>query len=130
MKHLRLIPIEYGVPMRNLFYSIAIIATAATAPAAFAQTDAQAEVQTDVQAAAPAAAAAPVTTVKPGAAVVFADGRRVGAVSRVIKNKAGDPVAVAVIYDSRFVNVPVSTLSVSGSRYVTSLSRAELRKLK
>jgi hypothetical protein len=80
------------------------------------------------QEAAPAVAAAP--AVKVGALLKSSDGKRIGRIERVVTSKAGTAVSASLIVDSRFVYVPVSTISASDSGLVTSLSRADVRKLK
>jgi hypothetical protein len=68
--------------------------------------------------------------VKSGDLIVTADGKRLGRVDTVTV-QGGAPYAVSVIYDSKFVKIPVSTLtSGEGGRLQTSLSRDDVRKLK
>jgi len=74
--------------------------------------------------------AAPAAVIKSGYLLKTADGRRVGYIDRVIAAKDGTPVSASVILDSRFVYVPYSTISANDSVAVTSLSYAEVRKLK
>jgi hypothetical protein len=75
----------------------------------------------------PAAVAAP--AVKAGAPLKSSDGKRVGRIERIVTAKNGAPVSASIIVDSRFVYVPYSTISASADGLVTSLSRAEVRKL-
>jgi hypothetical protein len=75
------------------------------------------------QAAAEPAAAAPV---KLGALVVDSEGRRIGRVERVNKDKDGTPTTVSIISGSKFVYVPVSSLTQGEKSYATSLARAEI----
>lgn len=82
------------------------------------------------QEAAPAAAPAPAVAVKAGSLLKTSDGKRVGRIERVIAGKDGTPVSASVIFDSRFVYVPYSTISATDAGVVTSLSYAEVRKLK
>ena len=78
--------------------------------------------------AAPAFAQA--VAVKSGDVLVTADGKRVGRVD-AITSKDGAPYLVSVIYDSRFIKIPVSTISTGeGGRLQTSLSRDDIRKIK
>ena len=70
---------------------------------------------------APAAAAA--SNVKKGAMVYTADGRRVGRVDFVRDN------AVGIIYNSRFIKIPVATLNDAEKGVTTSLTREEINKL-
>lgn len=67
--------------------------------------------------------------IKTQAMVKTADGRRVGTVSRVIKDAAGAPVSVQIIYKSRFIVIPATTLSEGEKGLVTSLTTAEINKL-
>jgi hypothetical protein len=78
------------------------------------------------------AADAPAVTapaLKAGALVKSSDGKRVGRIERIVTAKDGSPISASIILDSRFVYVPVSTISASTEGFVTSLSRAEVRKL-
>lgn len=79
------------------------------------------------QEAAPAAAA---SELKPGATLWSSDGKRIGRVDRIVATQAGAPGWANVIVDSRFVSVPVTTISAGDKGFATSLSRAEIRKLK
>jgi len=60
--------------------------------------------------------------IKSGAVVISSDGHNIGAVDRVILDAARKAVAVSVIFDTRFVRIPVSTLSHKGEKLVTSLT--------
>jgi len=96
--------------MRNLFLATALLAATAGALPVIAQDAA---------------------TVRSGQILVSADGRSMGKISRVISDTAGQPVSATIIVDTRFVRVPLSTLSVGeDNRVKTTLSRAEIRKLK
>ena len=98
--------------MRNLIIALSLTAAAAAATPVVAQTTASA------------------TAVAEGSMLVSADGRRIGRVTRVTTNAAGQPVAAAVIVDTRFVYVPVSTLAAGAdNRFTTTLTRAEIRRL-
>lgn len=69
--------------------------------------------------------------IRSGQLVVSSDGKRIGRIDRIVKDKAGAPVAATVIYASRLVRLPYSTLSVDAEqRTVTTLSRAEVSKLR
>ena len=80
----------------------------------------------------PAAAAAPASVAEPVAAVnagpreliVSSDGRRIGRVMRLTAD--GSP---RVIFASRIVTIPASTLTRADGRLVTSLTRAEVGAL-
>lgn len=78
------------------------------------------------EAAAPAAVAAPASDVRVGALVKTVDGRRVGRIERLIKDGAGQVVSASIIYQSRFVRVPVNTLSAVEKGFVTSLTTKEI----
>ncbi|TZG28889.1 hypothetical protein [Sphingomonas montanisoli] len=71
-----------------------------------------------------------VASLKTGAILVSADGKRLGRVD-TITSKDGAPVSLNLIFDSRFVHVPASTVTAGeDGRLTTSLSRDEVRKLK
>lgn len=72
--------------------------------------------------AAPVAASA--QAVKNGATMYSADGKRLGKINRISDG------AATIIFDSRFVRVPVSTLSEADGKLVTSMDYAAVRKLK
>ena len=67
---------------------------------------------------------------KAGALLQSSDGKRLGLIERVQTAKDGTPVTASLILDSRFVYVPAATISASGSGFVTSLTKAEVRRLK
>lgn len=85
-------------------------------------------VSVPVMAQAPAESTAAPVSVKEGAMVFSADGRRIGRVDR-IKSANGAPSAVSIIYGGHFINVPVSTLSASDRGFTSTLTKAELGKL-
>lgn len=58
-----------------------------------------------------------------------ADGRRLGAIDRVVLAADHSPVAVSLVVGSRFVKVPVSTITAANGGLVTSLSYDEIKKL-
>ena len=74
-----------------------------------------------------AAHAAPV--LKQGSMLISADGRKIGQIDRIIPAPDGTPSVANVIFDERMVHIPASTISVTDTAVVTSLSRAEIRKL-
>jgi hypothetical protein len=78
----------------------------------------------------PAAETAAVGPLKAGALLLSSDGKRIGRIERVVKSADGTPVSVSLIADSRFIYVPASTISPSEKGFSTSLTRAEVRKLK
>lgn len=67
---------------------------------------------------------------KSGTLLVTSDGKRVGRIDRVITGANGEPKSVSVIYDSRFVYVPVSSLTMGDGRVTTSLTRKEVAALR
>jgi hypothetical protein len=99
----------------------------AVAAALFGATAALAE--TSAPDTAPAAASSPVS-LKSGLMLWSSEGKRIGRIERVITARDGTPVSASVIFDSRFVYVPVSTITASDSGVKTSLTRAEVSKLK
>jgi len=76
-----------------------------------------------------AAIAADVPVIKEHALVKTTDGRKVGFIDRVLKNAAGEPTAVQIIYSGRFVVIPASTLSPAEKGLVTSLTAKEVNRL-
>ena len=82
------------------------------------------------QTAAESAPAAPAPVLKSGVVLLSSDGKRIGRIERVVKGADGTPVSVSLIADSRFVYVPASTITASEKGLSTSLTRAEVRKLK
>jgi len=68
-------------------------------------------------------------TIRERALVKTADGRKVGFVDRVFRNTAGEPTGVQIIYNGRFVQIPVTTLAPAEKGFVTSLSTKEVNKL-
>lgn len=59
-----------------------------------------------------------------GKMIVTSNGARLGAVYRVTSDGSAQ-----VIIDGKMVTIPASTLSVSDGKLMTSLSKAEVRKL-
>jgi len=70
----------------------------------------------------PAAIVAP----KVGAIVTTADGKRLGRVDEVHSATKRQAASIGVIYEERFVSVPVATLSATEKGYSTSLSLKEV----
>jgi hypothetical protein len=95
--------------MRSAIIRTAILSVLAIPAAAFAQ------------AAAPA--------IKAGIMVVSADGKRVGRIYDVHK-KDGAITAVSIIRDSRIIHINASTLSPSEKGLTTTMSSADIAKLK
>jgi len=63
------------------------------------------------------------TSVKVGNMVFSADGRRIGRIDFIRDNEVG------IIYNGRFIKIPVSTLSSAEKGVATTLTRAEVGKL-
>jgi hypothetical protein len=76
-----------------------------------------------------AAIAADAPIIKDRALVKTVDGRKVGFIERVLKNTAGEPTGVQIIYSGRFVVIPATTLSAAEKGLVTSLTAKEVNKL-
>ena len=100
--------------MRRIVIGSVVAALLSFAPAALAQT--------------PVAAANPVV-VKQDALIKTSDNRALGRVERVIR-KDGIAVAATVIVESHIVAIPIETISGTSDGLVTSLSYADVRKLK
>jgi hypothetical protein len=88
---------------------------------------AAAVVATSAPAMAQTAASATDVAVREGMTLSSAEGRRVGRIVRVIPGSNG--ASVSVILDSRFVMVPVATITAQGRTATTSLTWAQLRAL-
>ena len=101
--------------MRGVILVAAVVALAG--PGAAQTADAAAATAT-TSSSAPAA-------VKVGAVVRASDGRRIGRIDR-LETRGGQEVA-SLIYQSRIVHIPVSTLSVGTKGLVTSLARADIK---
>jgi hypothetical protein len=71
------------------------------------------------------AAAAPAAP-KLGSVIWTTDGKRLGRVDEFRKAKGGEVTSVGIIYDSRFVFVPISTLTANDKGFVSSLSLKEV----
>ena len=72
---------------------------------------------------APAAATVAASNVKKGAMVFAADGSRIGRIDDIRDNTVG------VIYNGRYIRIPVATLSDTDRGVTTSLTRKEAGKL-
>ena len=70
-------------------------------------------------------AAAEANVATEGKMLLASNGSRLGAVYRVT-----DDGSAQVIVDGKMVTVPANTLSVTDGKLVTSLSKAEVRKLR
>jgi hypothetical protein len=67
---------------------------------------------------------------KSGDWVRTSDGFAIGRIQYVDKAKDGAAKDVGVIYDMRIVHIPAETLTAGDKGLVTSLSRADVSKLK
>ena len=74
-----------------------------------------------------AAEAAAAPNLKRGALVFSADSKRIGRVDYVGTAKDGSPLDVAVIYQSKMVHIPVSTLSNTDRGLTTTLTASQLK---
>jgi hypothetical protein len=101
--------------MRFSCMPAALIAALAVSTAAMAQ---------------PAPDGAPPAKVKRGEMVYSSDGAALGRVDYVQKAKDGAPQDVALIHDMRIVHIPADSLSAGPKGTVTSLTRADVDKLK
>ena len=75
-------------------------------------------------------AQAAAANVKAGMMVTSSDGKRIGRVYDVDKAKDGTVNSVSIIRDSRLIHVSASTLSSTDKGLTTSLTRADVAKLK
>jgi hypothetical protein len=80
--------------------------------------------------AAPAAAAAAPLQVKAGQWIYYADGSALGRIDYVDHAKDGTPTTAGVISDMKVLHIPASTLSAGAKGYVTSMTKADVNKLK
>ena len=72
----------------------------------------------------------PATSPKAGMVLLSSDGKRIGRIERIV-GSTGQAQMVSVIYDSRFIYVPLSTLTLGeDGRATTSLSRKEVSALR
>lgn len=110
--------------MRSIFAALAVISSAALVAPALAQ-DAPAETAVAAE-----AATAPAVAVKRGQLLKSADGARLGRIDSLRKDSDGNEQWAAVIVGSRFVHVPLSTITATDDAAVTSLTRAEVRALR
>lgn len=63
------------------------------------------------------------STIAKNATVFSADGRRIGRIDRV------RATSVSVIYNGKFVEIPLDTLSAADKGYTTTLNKADIGKL-
>ena len=66
--------------------------------------------------------------VKKGAVVYSSDGVRLGHVYSIRKGEDGNPVEASVIFRSKMIYIPVSTLSAGEKGLVTTRSRADFSR--
>ena len=67
---------------------------------------------------------------KAGSVVTTADGKRIGRVDRVITDSTGNPTSISLIYSDHFVRIPASTVSTGADGLTTTLTRADVSKLR
>lgn len=67
------------------------------------------------------------TPLREGMTLSTADGRRVGRIVRIASGSNG--ATASVILDSRFVLVPVATITAQGRTAVTTMTWAQLRAM-
>lgn len=97
---------------RSMTLAVAIFMMSAVAPGAYSQTG-----------------AAPVT-LKPRVMIKTADGHRVGYIEAIDTDHQGAQTAAQVIYDSRVIHIPASTISAADKdHYTTSLTTKDLGQL-
>jgi len=75
------------------------------------------------------AIAADAPVIKDRALVKTVDGRKVGFVDRVVRNAAGEPIGVQIIYSGHFVMIPAETLTAAEKGLTTSLTTKDINKL-
>lgn len=68
--------------------------------------------------------------IKTGQMVTSGDGKRVGRVYDIDKAKDGSVASVVIIRDSKIIRIAASTLTSSDKGLTTSLSNADVAKLK
>jgi uncharacterized protein YrrD len=71
-----------------------------------------------------------VPELKMGETIRTSDGKQLGKVDYIVSDRAGKPVSARVIYDGRFVSVPVSSMVRAGKGVTTSLTLAAIRSTK
>lgn len=76
-----------------------------------------------------AAIAADGPVINERALVKTVDGRKVGVIDRVVRNAAGEPIGVKIIYSGRFVMIPADTLTSAEKGLTTSLTAKDINKL-
>ena len=71
-----------------------------------------------------------VGTIKTGQFVTTSDGKRLGRVYDIDKGADGAASSVSIIVDNRIINIAASTLTASAKGLTTSLSNADIKKLR
>jgi hypothetical protein len=71
-----------------------------------------------------------VGNIKTGAFVSTSDGKRIGRVYDIDKAADGSASSVSVIVDNKIIHIAASTLSPSDKGLTTSLSHADIKKLR
>ncbi len=71
-----------------------------------------------------------VGTIKTGAFVNTSDGKRVGRVYDISKAADGSAQSVSVIVDNKIIHIQASTLTASDKGLTTSLTNADIKKLR
>ncbi len=71
-----------------------------------------------------------VGTIKTGQFVSTSDGKRIGRVYDIDKAADGSAKSVSVIVDSKLINIAASTLTPADKGLTTSLTNADIKKLK
>jgi hypothetical protein len=68
--------------------------------------------------------------IKAGVTVVDANGKKIAKIDKVTQAADGSVADVAVIYEGRIVHIPGNTLTAGDDKVTTSLTRADVSKLK
>jgi sporulation protein YlmC with PRC-barrel domain len=71
-----------------------------------------------------------VGTIKTGAFVSTSDGKRIGRVYDIDKAADGSASSVAIIVDNKIIHIQASTLTASDKGLTTSLTNADIKKLR
>jgi sporulation protein YlmC with PRC-barrel domain len=68
--------------------------------------------------------------IKTGQFVTTSDGKRIGRVYDIDKGADGTATSISIIVDSRIINIATSTLTASDKGLTTSLTNADVKKLR
>jgi sporulation protein YlmC with PRC-barrel domain len=71
-----------------------------------------------------------VGNIKSGAFVTTSDGKRIGRVYDIEKAADGSASSVSIIVDNRIIHIGASTLTASDKGLTTSLTNADIKKLR